>query len=85
MGHIITRTRKIVANNIVYFRLKRNWSQEDFAYKLGSNTQYISAMENARRNISCDYIDHIAKVFAIEPQELLVERPPIKNRRISRQ
>lgn len=81
----ITRTRQILANNIVYWRIKRNWSQEEFADKLDSSTQYVSAMENAKRNISSDYIDHLATVLEIEPHELLIDRPIVENRRIDRQ
>ena len=47
----INKTRKILANNIVYWRLQRKWSQEEFAYRLGSSTQYVSTMENGKRNI----------------------------------
>lgn len=78
----INKTRNILANNIVYFRLKNGWSQEEFAYRLGSSSQYVSTMENAKRNISSDYIDHLASVFKIEPHELLIDRPILKNRRI---
>lgn len=78
----INKTRKILANNIVHFRLKNGWSQEEFAYRLGSSSQYVSTMENGKRNISSDYIDHLATIFNIEPHELLIERPIIKNRRI---
>ena len=78
----ITKTRKILANNIVYWRLKRNWSQEELAFKLNSSTPYISEMENSKRNISIDYVDHIATVLKISPHELLIERPPLKSRRV---
>ena len=46
------QARKILANNIVYFRLKKKWSQEDFAEALGTGTSstYISELENAKRN-----------------------------------
>ena len=78
----ITRTRKILANNIVYWRLKRKWSQEEFADKMKTSPQYVSEMENAKRNISSDYIDHLAKVLKIEPHELLIDRPIVEKRRI---
>ena len=45
---------------------------------------YVSEMENQKRNISSDYIDHIANIFKIEPHELLVERLPVDIRRIDR-
>lgn len=84
MVQLITKTRKILANNIVYYRLKHNLSQEDFAELLGTSSVYISQMENAKRNISCDYIDHIASTLKIQPIELLRERTPINIRRIDR-
>lgn len=84
MIYIITKTRKILANNIVYFRVKNNWSQDDLAELLGTSSVYISQMENAKRNISCDYIDHLANIFKVEPVELLKYRSPVDTRRIDR-
>ena len=78
------RTRKILANNIIYFRLKRNWSQEDFAYELGTTTTYISNLENAKRNMRVDYIGHIADTLGIDVQELFMVRPKVVNHRIRR-
>lgn len=82
--YIITKTRKILANNIVYFRVKNNWSQDDLAELLGTSSVYISQMENAKRNISCDYIDHLANIFKVESVELLKYRSPVNTRRIDR-
>ena len=41
-------------------------------------------MEHEKRNISCDYMDHIANIFKIEPHKLLVNRLPVDIRRIDR-
>ena len=57
------RSRKILANNIVYFRLKLNWSQEDLAEELGTTPTYVSNLENAKRNMRVDYIGHIANTL----------------------
>ncbi len=84
MIYIITKTRQILANNIVYFRIKNNWSQEDLAELLGTSSVYISQMENGKRNISCDYIDHLANIFKIEPMDLLKCRSSVIVRRIDR-
>lgn len=78
------RARKILANNITYFRLKRNWSQEDFADELGTTTTYISNLENAKRNMRVDYIGHIADTLGVPIEELFVGRPIVKNHRIPR-
>lgn len=73
--------RKIVANNIKYYRLKNNWSQEDLAENLGTTPVYVSNLENAKKNIRIDYINHIANTFNIAPKELFIEREPINFRR----
>lgn len=76
--------RKILANNIVYFRLKNNWSQEDFAERLETTTTYISNMENARRNTRIDYIGKIADTLGVSLEQLFVKRAYIDNHRIPR-
>ncbi len=84
MTKIATNTRKIIANNIVYFRIKNGWSQEYFAELLGTSSGYVSEMEHEKRNISVDYMDLIAKTFDIEPHELLINRLPVEKRRIKK-
>lgn len=76
--------RKILANNIVYFRIKKNWSQEDFAEELETTTTYVSNLENARRNVRIDYIGHIANTLGVPLEQLFVERNPVENHRIPR-
>lgn len=76
--------RKILANNIVYYRLEKGWSQEDLADKLGTTPTYVSNLENAKRNTRIDYIGHIATVLDVELFQLFVKRENIENRRIPR-
>ncbi len=78
------QTRIILANNIIYFRIKKNWSQEDFAEELGTTTTYISNLENAKRNMRVDYIGHIADTLGIPVSELFIGRPKVVNNRVSR-
>ena len=84
VAKISTKARQILANNIVYYRIKNNWSQEYFAELLGTSSGYVSEMENAKRNISIDYIDHLANIFKIEPHELLSSNLTVSKRRIPR-
>ncbi len=84
VAKISTKARQILANNIVYYRVKNNWSQEHFAELLGTSSGYVSEMENAKRNISIDYIDHLANIFKIEPHELLLNSLTVRKRRIPR-
>ncbi len=76
--------RSILANNIIYYRLQKGWSQEDFADKLGTTPTYVSNLENAKRNTRIDYIDHIATVLNVELFQLFEKRENIENHRIPR-
>ena len=78
------KARKILANNIVYYRLLKGWSQEYFAEKLGTTTTYLSSLENAKRNTSIDYIEHLSNTLDIGLSQLLEDRGPILNHRIPR-
>ena len=82
MADIITQIRKIIANNIVYYRMQKSWSQEHLAELLETTPGYISELEHAKRNISVDYLELIANIFQVELTELLITRPPVKIRRI---
>ncbi len=66
--------RKMLANNIVYYRLKKGWTQEELADKLGTTPNYISNIENAKRNVRIDYIGFIANIFDIPLEQLFIER-----------
>ncbi len=78
------KARKILANNIVYFRLRKGWSQEDFAESLGTTPTYVSNLENAKRNTRIDYIDLIADTLGVSVNDLFIERQEVSNHRIPR-
>ena len=80
-----SQTRELLANNIAFFRLEKGWTQEDLAEKLGTNSVYISNLENAKKNVRVDYIDKLTKVFGIKPEQLFIARKNIKNHRIDLQ
>lgn len=77
----ISNARKILANNIVFFRLKNGWSQEDFAEILKTTPTYVSGLENAKRNTRIDYVDQIANALNISVEQLFIERPIVNNHR----
>jgi len=64
------KTRILLGRNIVYFRQEMKLSQDALAQLLNSDKGYLSRIENARRKASTDYIDRLAEVFNIEPEEL---------------
>ncbi|MBR6949328.1 MAG: helix-turn-helix transcriptional regulator [Bacilli bacterium] len=75
------KARKILANNIVYYRRQKNWSQEEFAEALGTTPVYVSNLENAKKNTKIDYIESIADTFDIEVSELFIKREKVLNNR----
>lgn len=77
----ISNARKILANNIVFFRLKNGWSQEDFAEILKTTPTYVSGLENAKRNTRIDYVDQIANALNVSVEQLFIERPIVNNHR----
>lgn len=82
MVYIKHKTRKLLANNIIYFRHKNDWSQEIFADKIKSSPAYISQLENAKRNVTSDFIDKLADSFGVEPHELFIKRDSVNNKRV---
>ena len=78
------KTRRLLANNIVYYRLKKGWSQEEFVAELGTTSTYVSNLENAKRNTRIDYIGHIADTLHIEVNMLFEKRERVTNNRIPR-
>ena len=55
---------------IRFLRQKRHWSQEDLALNANINKNYISDLENGRRNPSLDILERIAVAFNISLAEL---------------
>ncbi len=55
---------------IKYLRKKRHWSQEDLALSANINKNYISDLENGRRNPSLEILERIAVTFGITLEEL---------------
>jgi transcriptional regulator with XRE-family HTH domain len=55
---------------IKYLRQNRRWSQEDLALNANVNKNYISDLENGRRNPSLEILEKIAVAFGISLAEL---------------
>lgn len=74
--NIPNKTRILLGKNIVYFRQlpENHWSQDELAQKMDSSKTFLSEIERATRSCSTDYIDRLAKVFNITPDELFKDR-----------
>ena len=55
---------------IKYLRQKRRWSQEDLALNSNINRNYISDLENGRRNPSLEILERITIALGITLEEL---------------
>ena len=55
---------------IRFLRQQLRWSQEDLALNANVNKNYISDLENGRRNPSLDILERIAVAFGISLAEL---------------
>ena len=55
---------------IRFLRQQLRWSQEDLALNANINKNYISDLENGRRNPSLDILERIAIAFDISLAEL---------------
>ena len=51
-----------VGKRIKELRLAKNMSQEDFAYKCGSDRTYITSLERGKRNVSLINLEKIASM-----------------------
>jgi len=55
---------------IKFLRQQRKWSQEDLAFNANVNKNYLSDLENGRRNPSLEILERIAIAFSISLEEL---------------
>lgn len=70
--------RKILGQNIVALRRKRDMTQEELGELADLHPTYVSSVENFKRNISIDAIEKLAKAFRVPAFELLRPEDPGK-------
>ena len=70
--------RVLVGENVRKVRLKRGLTQERFAEKSGFSQQYLSSLENGRRNPSIVTVYELATALGVSHLELL---KPTKKRK----
>jgi transcriptional regulator with XRE-family HTH domain len=66
--------RVLVGENVRRTRKLRGLTQEQFAEKSGFSQQYLSSLENGKRNPSVITIYEIAVALEVQPSELLRPR-----------
>ena len=63
--------RALVGRNVRRVRLKKGLSQEEFAEKSGFSQQYISGLENGRRNPTVVTLYELAQALGVSHLDLL--------------
>ncbi len=61
---------ELIGLNTKYYRYKLKITQEQLSDISNFKIAYISLIESGRANMTCNNIDHIAKVLGIEPADL---------------
>jgi len=64
---------RLVGSNVAARRRALGWSQEKFAAKAGISQQYISGLENGRRNPTLRSIGDLARALDIKVVDLFAE------------
>ena len=63
--------RALVGNNVRQARLKKGLTQEKFAEKTGFSQQYLSGLENGKRNPSILTIYELAQALGVSHVDLV--------------
>ncbi|MBQ2639961.1 MAG: helix-turn-helix transcriptional regulator [Bacilli bacterium] len=70
---ITKNIRKILSENVKYYRFKIGYTQEQLAEKCDISPRYLSDIENTKGNIPIDTLEIIAYHLKVEPYILLKE------------
>ena len=65
-----------VGENIKQLRVSRKWSQQNLADVVGLSRNYISELENNKRNISIATLNNLADKLGV-PSGLLIDEAPL--------
>lgn len=63
--------RRLVGSNVRAFRARRGWTQEQLAERSGFSQQYISGLEQGRRNPTVVSLYELAQALGVTPIDLL--------------
>lgn len=54
---------------ICWWRHHKRWSQRELAYRVGVGQNFISSIENGRRDIRASTLHRIIEAFGLDPME----------------
>lgn len=65
--------REVFAENLRQARLAKGWSQMVLAEAAGLHFTYVSSVEGAKRNVSIDAMERLAKAVGMPLSDLLLQ------------
>ena len=66
--------RKLVGDNVRHYRIKKGLSQEEYADLCGFSQQYLSGLEQGKRNPTIVTLFELAKALGVSHVDLLRDR-----------
>ena len=66
--------RKVLGENVKYYRFLIGFTQEQLAEKCDMSPRYISDIENSNGNVPVDTLEKLAKHLKVEPYILIKEQ-----------
>ena len=70
--------RKLVGQNVKRIRQAKGLTQEQFSDLSGFSQQYVSSLENGRRNPTVITLYELARSLGSQPIDLLIPAPTMK-------
>ena len=65
--------RERVGRNVKRLRLRLEWSQDEFAERVGNTGKHIGQIERGEVNVTLDYLSKIAEVASVDVAEVFFD------------
>lgn len=62
---------ELFGENLKYYRIKNNLTQEELSEKCDLSTRYISKIENNNSNVTLSVLELFATILGVEPYKLI--------------
>lgn len=67
---VLIDAKRQLGMRIAYLRKTHKWSQEELSFRSKINKNYLSDLENGKRNPSLEVLERLASAFEITLEEL---------------
>lgn len=68
-----------LADNVLYLRLEKDWSQSELARRVGTRQANISRIESGLANPTVKFLQRLAQAFGVEVKDLLRPQQPTED------